>query len=160
MGTTLKKALENLDGDIQVGNFLVTADGGIAVQYINKTGAASVKGTIVELSSTTESAVKKALADDDEPIAVIYENGIADGSTVWVVISGKAYVLLEDSTSATKANWVRVSATVDGRADATNAEPPGGTVTALENHMKEIGHCMEDVVAGTDKLTLCNLHFN
>ena len=157
--TTLSDSLSELTGDIQIGNFLITADGGIAVQYINKTGANTVKGTVVELSDTTDKAVKKVTADGNDPTGVIYEDGIADGSSGWVVFSGKAYVLLEDSTAATKDYWARVSLTTAGRADATNAAPPGGTVAALEIHLKEIGHCAEDVAAGTDKLALCNIHF-
>lgn len=159
MGTTLSNALQNLSGDIPIGNFLITSDGGLAIQYINKTGANSVKGSLLEMSTGTNQAVDLISADGIDPTGVMYSDGVADGSDVWVVIAGKAKVLLEDSTTATRDYWARVSVTQAGRVDITNAAPPGGTVAALEQHLHEIGHCMENITAGIDKLALVNLHF-
>jgi len=69
-------------------------------------------------------------------------------------------VLLQDGTASTRGYWVRTSTTTAGRADATNVAPPGGTVSALEEHLKEIGHCLETKGSGTDVLAKCILHFN
>jgi hypothetical protein len=73
-----------------------------------------------------------------------------------VVVSGIADVLLQDSTASTRGYWVRTSTTTAGRADATNADPPGLVVA----HMSEIGHCLQSQIAGTNVLARCVLHFN
>ena len=156
-------ALANLDNDTQditIGNRTHTKDGGVAESYINRTGHASVKGEVVKLSTTAENEVVLVDADGPDHIGVIYENGIAEGEIVKVVVRGDAYALLQDSTAATQGNWVKVSDTVAGRIDASNSGPTGGTVAALEDHFTEIGHCKESVTAGTDKLCLIHLHFN
>lgn len=137
-----------------------TSDGGLARLYINKTGAASVKGTVVELDDSNNQAVKIVPTSGSDSIGAIFNNGIQDGDYVYVVFSGPAQVLLEDSTASTTGNWVRVSTTQAGRADATLTSPPAGGVTELDSHMTELGHCMESVTAGTDKLAMIHLHFN
>ena len=142
------------------GKTKVTKEGGYAIRFVNKTGAASVKGTVVEASTTTFDAVGIVPSDQPDPIGVIYEDGVADGDLVWVVTMGKVQVLLEDTTAAILDGWVRVSPNVAGRADASAAGPPGGTIIEIDNHFKELGHCLETVIAGTDKLALCLIHFN
>lgn len=139
----------------------ITDDGGVAFKFVNKTGAASVKGTVLEIYDDTavDNAVDICAADAIDYMGVMYSAGVADGSEVWVVTEGKAYVLLKDSTAATRDYWVVMSDTA-GRADATNAAPPGGTVQALEAHMGEMGHALENVTAGTDELALIVLHKN
>ena len=138
----------------------ITPEGGLAVQFINDTGANSIAGTLVETSESTDNAVIITDADCTDPIGVIYEDGIADGELVWVVIYGIADVLLEDSTTATHGYWARTSTTQPGRADITNNLPPGGTIQALEQHLSEIGHCIQSVTAGTDKKARIIKHFN
>lgn len=137
-----------------------TPEGGIAFQFINKTGSASVKGTPVQAGTTLFNSINIVPSDDPDPIGVIYNSGIADGDLVWVVCFGKAQILLENGTASTFGNWARISATVAGRIDATLAGPPGGTIIEIDNHFREIGHCLESVTAGTDKLALCLIHFN
>jgi hypothetical protein len=137
-----------------------TEEGGLAVQLINKTGAATIKGTLVEVDSTVDRAFSVVPADAIDCIGSVYEDGIADGELAWVVVSGIADVLLEDGTATTRDYWVKVSDTVAGRADGSNAAPPGGTVGALEDHMSEIGHSLESKGSGTDVLARILLHFN
>ena len=137
-----------------------TLEGGRAIKLTNKTGVASVKGIVVKPSSSTDYAVDVCGADGVDPIGVVYEDGIADGSEVWVVISGIAEVLLEDSTATTRGYWARTSITQAGRADITAALPPEGTIQALENHFSEIGHSIQSVTAGTDKLARIVMHIN
>lgn len=137
-----------------------TPEGGIAIQFINKTGAVSKKGTVVECSSTTFNAAGIVPADEADAMGIVYDNGIADGVLMWVVTGGKAQVLLEDGTATTFDNWVRVSPNDAGRADGALTEPPSGGQVQTDNHFKEIGHSLEDVSAGTDKLALCLVHFN
>lgn len=139
---------------------LFTEEGGLAVRLTNKTGAATVKGTLVGASAGTNLAFEATVADGLKPIGVVYENGIADGQEAWVVVAGLVDVLLQDSTAATRDYWARTSSTVAGRADITSEYPPGGTVQALEIHGREIGHCLQSVVAGTSKLARIMLHFN
>jgi hypothetical protein len=127
---------------------------------INKTGANSVKGIIVDASSTTADAFGVVGADDPDPIGIIYDEGVPDGQLCRIVDHGPAQVLLQNSTAATLGFWVKVSDTIPGRADATNASPPGGTVNAIDDHFTEVGHCLESVTAGTDKLCWVMHHQN
>ena len=141
-------------------NIAITDEGGIAISLINDTGAASIKGTVVETGSVSESFAV-ASADDYAPIGVVYEDGVADGARCLVVMYGMVDVLLMDATVAVYPGWVRISETVAGRADATDAGPPGGTIAALEGHMHEIGHTLEAVApGGADQVCRIMLHFN
>jgi hypothetical protein len=142
------------------GNTRMLDEGALAIRMLNKTGSASVKGTIVETSATTAEAFDTITADAPDPIGIVYESGVADGGYCWIVIQGKCQVLLEDTTAATKDYWVKVSDSDAGRADATNVAPPGGAISALEDHFTEIGHALEDVTAGTDKLCWIIFHCN
>ena len=130
----------------------ITSDGGRFVSLINKTGAASVKGTIVRASTTTDDAFEVAPISSDEPIGIVLDNGVPDGSYCRVVTGGKAQVLLEDGVASTHGYWVEMSATVAGRAIVA-ADPVPAT------HWSEVGHCLESKVSGTDVLMWCNVHF-
>lgn len=130
-----------------------TSEGGFYEKFINKTGASSVKGTIVVASTSTDNAVGKAPAGSTMPIGVIYETGIADGSSVKVVVYGKAEVLLADGQSATHGYWCGVSASVAGRMYQDVAPP-------TDNHSREIGHSLQTHASGTDVLSLVQIHFN
>ena len=88
-----------------------TTEGGFYQTLINKTGATSVKGTLVMASTALDNAVMTALANTQMPIGAIYESGIADGSLVKVVVNGKAQVLLKDGESSTRGYWCGVSDT-------------------------------------------------
>lgn len=139
----------------------LTVEGALVVQMLNQTGGASVKGTVVEPNSgaVADRGVKAITADDPDPIGVVYESGIADGSLMWVVVSGMAQVLLQDTTAGTRGNWARVSATQAGRVNSTAAAPPGGGIAELDQHVRELGHCAESVGAGTDVLCWHHVHF-
>lgn len=130
------------------------------VRLTNRTGAPSVKGTIVTASTEYDNAFDINPADIPKAMGVVFDSGIADGAECYVVTGGVAEVLLQDNTSATRGYWAKVSDTVSGRADITNLYPPGGTISALEDHSSEIGHCIQSVTAGENKLARCVLHFN
>ncbi len=132
---------------------------GIALKHINKTGVASVKGTIVEASTTTDDAFQVSGANGNHSIGVVYEDGVADGDECWIIIYGVADVLLKDTTLSAHGNWVFVS-DVAGRADATLADPTAGGVAQLDQHMREVGHCLESKAADTDVLARVCIHFN
>lgn len=131
----------------------ISSDGGYYVTLINKTGSNSVKGTIVIASTTIDNAVDIAPINSDSPIGIILEDGISDGNSVKVVVSGKAYVLLANSTASTRGYWCEVSSTQAGRmSQLANPNP----VT----HWSELGHSLESKTAGTNILSLVVLHFN
>jgi hypothetical protein len=133
-------------------SYVITKEGGFALYFINKTGAASVKGTIVSASTTTDDAVEIESADGIDPIGVIYKSGVADGDKVLVVISGKAEILLKDTIAATHGDWLGVS-DVAGRA-FSQANPPATIV-----HDREIGHSIESIAGGSDVLVTGVLHY-
>lgn len=137
-----------------------TADGGLAIRITNKTGAPSVAGTIVEAHESETEAVKVSDADCLDPIGVVYEDDIADGMPVLVVIAGMVSILLEDGTASTVGYWARTSITDAGRADITNSAPPGSGIVNHDVHIKELGHCIESVSSGTDKKAKIIIHFN
>ena len=150
----VEKFAVNYDGSILSPAFKTTSEGGQAIRLVNKTGAASVKGTVVSVSNTTDNAFRVNPVDGDMPIGIVYEDGIADGSDCWVVISGKAQVLLVNSVATTRSYVAYSSATVAGRIDTAASAP------AATQHFREIGHTLESKTAGTNVLVLCILHFN
>lgn len=129
------------------------------IQLINKTGNPSVYGEVVIASTGTDYAFELAGIDEAQPIGIVYEAGVADGSLCWIVIHGSAQVLLEDTTAATHGFWAYTANTA-GRADITNAAPPGGAFPQIDNHMRELGHCIESAGAGTDVLAEILVHLN
>ena len=144
--------------DVQPNRCKFTPEGGFAVLMTNKTGVPSVKGSVVEVYGATEvnQAFRLTIADSMSPFGVVYESGIPDSSECWVVIGGIAEVLLQNGTSTVRTYWVRTSTTVPGRADGTNASPPG----LAASHFAEIGHSLETKSGGTDVLCKVMLHFN
>jgi hypothetical protein len=131
----------------------ITSDGGFFSTYTNRTGTDSVKGTIVISSANYDNAVDIAPTSSDMPIGVIYDNGVADGSPVRVIVGGRAQVLLQNTVASTRGYWCGTSSTA-GRMTQQ------ATVPSTTDHWKEIGHSMESVTGGTDKLAWVNLHFN
>lgn len=146
----------------QHGKLGITDEGAIAVQLINKTGAPSVKGTLVHIYHATAVDLAFGPADIGElqSVGAVYENGIPDGSLCFVCIGGIVDVMLQDATASTRGNWVRTSTTTAGRVDATNAAPPGGGIPELDAHMAEVGHALESKGAGVDVLCKIVMHFN
>jgi len=130
-----------------------TAEGGFYQTFINKTGANSVKGTIVAASLTTDNGVYIAPANSDMPMGIIYDGGIADGSLIKVVVNGKAQVLLKNGLASINGYWCGVSDT----AGRMYQQP---TVPSTTDHNREIGHSLETTASGTDVLSMVTLHFN
>ena len=131
----------------------LTPEGGLALRLTNKTGAASVKGTLVEADGAVDNAFEIADASSNHSIGVVYEDGVVDGDECLVCIGGRVQVLLKDATASTRHNWVKTS-DVAGRADATGASP-----AAAPTHFLEIGHCIESKGADTDVLAFIMMHF-
>jgi hypothetical protein len=131
-----------------------TAEGGLAIKLINKTGAAAVRGTPVEAGDDVDSSFQKAGAEGTECIGTIYEDGAADGAETWVCVAGKVPFLLKDGTACARGNWISTSDT-EGVVDATASSP-----AAAPNHFKEIGHCIQTVASGTGVTAFGVMHFN
>jgi len=130
-----------------------TAEGGFYQTFINKTGANSIKGTIVSASLTTDDGVYTAPANTIMPIGIIYENGISDGSLVKVVVNGKAEVLLKNGLASSNGYWCGVS-------DTAGRMYQAATAPSTTEHNREIGHSIEAVESGVDVLSMIVVHFN
>jgi hypothetical protein len=147
----------HVEGTISNAKAKITDIGGYAIKLTNKTGAASVKGELVETHASIDNAVGLADADAFDPIGVFLDSGVADGSEAWVVYGGIAEVMLKDSTAAVAHSWVGAS-DVSGRADASDTSPPGGFGTFA--HFREVGHGLEAKSSGTDVTIKVATHFN
>lgn len=150
------QVIEIGDGMCALGSDPDTNERGFLVRMNNKTGANSVKGSVVSASDTTDNAFQ--LQDDAfDSFGVVAENGVADGSDCWVWMNGSVCeVLWADGQSATR-GYVALASDVDGR--AYNVAVPAVSPVVAE-HFREIGHPVESVGSGTDVLVLCVLHFN
>lgn len=138
-------------------NIKFTAEGGLAIKLVNKTGSNSVKGTVVRTGTVNDTSFS-VQTEEFEAIGIVYEDEIADGNDCFVVVSGIAEVLLKDGTAATRGYWVKCADT-DGRAEVTTP-PTGIGALSTSEHFKEIGHCIESKSSGTDVLAKIVLHFN
>lgn len=136
----------------------LTQEGGLAVKLLNKSGAASVRGYVVEANDNTNRAVSLTQVDMPDAIGVFYESGVADGELAWVVISGLAYVYFVGS--ATRGQLARTFLTADGSFVAGNALAENFPAAPFlsDKHFCEIGHVLESRTGAG--LALCALHFN
>ncbi len=142
--------VQEANGFVQGQRMGFTPEGGLVMKMTNRTGASSVKGTIVVSDTSADNGFMTAPASSDFPFGVVYENGVANGSDCWVVVAGVADVLMKASTAATRAYVTKVS-TEAGR--AVTESSPGS------NHDKEIGHSLESKAGGPNVLIKAVLHF-
>jgi hypothetical protein len=131
----------------------------LKIQLINNSGGETLKGELVKLDTANDNYAILTGADDHECIGAWAEDGEQDGELAWIIIGGSAQYRLKDTTVAVHGNWIKTSDTA-GRADASNAAPPGGGVVQIDEHLQEIGHCSESAGAGTDVLVEGIMHFN
>jgi hypothetical protein len=137
----------------------MNADGGFMIKLTNRTGGNSVKGEVVETSSSYDNAVQKIVKDVPDPIGVFYESGIADGSEAWIVVSGIADVYFVGNT--TRNHLARGFLTADGASYVTGqalSEAVPTSPFANDKHFYEIGHLLESRTGAG--LAKCVLHFN
>jgi predicted RecA/RadA family phage recombinase len=139
---------------------VLTPEGGLATWLVNKSGAPSVRGTMVTAGGGVTRGAVPVTAGIPNPIGAIYDAAVPDGSLMRVVVAGVAEVLMEDGQAPTVGYWVGTSASANGRAYVQPAPPGGGLPTEIAAHNGEIGHCLETKIAGTDVRALCVLHFN
>lgn len=124
--------------------------GGLLIQVINKTGATSIYGTVVDAATGSDNAVSLSPASGNTPIGIMYSSSISNLATCWIAVAGKADILLATGITASAGDWLGVS-TVPGYASASNS-PPADT-----RHDYEIGHCIKAASAGG--LTRGIIHF-
>ena len=134
-----------------------TGESGELTRGINRTGATSVKGTLLSCSTSADNEYILQ-ANEYDTIGVCAESGIAEGSLMWIWNPGsKCQVLFKDTVAATHGN-ILIAADTDGRAiDISN---PGGGLPGTDTHFKECGHVCESKNAGTNVLVLCETHMN
>lgn len=132
-----------------------TPEGGIAIRLTNGTGATSVKGSVVAVSTTDDN--RFILQDNEyDSIGVVYEAGVANGASCWVVIAGRAEMLFENDQSPVRGQLI-IAAATNGRVRCV-AVPSSNPVVG--EHFKECGHCMESKSGGTNVLAFGIIHFN
>ena len=116
------------------------------ISVINKTGAASVAGTLVSADTAVERGVKIPTNAYDI-CGVLVEDGKADGAYVRMVTGGICEMLLGDGTTAGYGGWLRASTDQLGRVVNTTG-PAGLGALAIEEHVKEVGHSLSKVASG------------
>jgi len=139
-----------------------TPEGGLAIRLINKTGANSIKGTVVHPISGTLNPIGSfdtSDVNDVDPIGAIYESGVPDGSPCFIVTAGVAEVLVENGSTGSIGGWYKVSSSTPGR--AVMAVHAAG-IPALQDsvHFMELGHGMQNHESGSEVLTKIIMHFN
>jgi hypothetical protein len=143
--------------DLTDAKIAFTDQGGIAIKLINKTGAATVKGTVVT-TGTADNGVIKVPVNVPNPIGVFYEDDVAADAEAWVVVSGIADVLF--SNAPTRGYLARTGLTADTGEVSGEAlsEAVPTSPFADDKHFCEIGHILETKAeAGLAKVVL---HFN
>lgn len=139
-------------------NICFTAEGGLAVKLINKTGAPTVKGYCVSVGSAADNGVHLVAVGAPDCIGVFYESDVAADEATWVVISGIADVYFW--TDTVRGYFVRTGTASDtGEVSGQAiAEAVPTTPFATDKHFMEIGHCIETRTGAG--LAKCVLHFN
>jgi hypothetical protein len=148
--------LTSTTGTVALGSDAATNERGFLVKMINRTGHTSIKGEVVGPSTSADREVVLEDAGFD-PIGVVQEAGVAEGSEMWVWVCGSiCQVLMKNATAAVR-GYVGLADDVDGRAYVV-AVPSSNPVVA--EHFREIGHCLQSVAQGTNVLALFSIHFN
>jgi len=139
------------------GNVMFTPEGGLAVKVLNYTGAATIKGTLVT-PSTANGAVVLVPVNSPYTTGIFYEDGVANGSATWMVVSGIADVFITEGSNLgdfVRSKWSTDANTASGYA---TAEAAPTTPFATDKHWAEIGHALTNRTdAGLIKVVL---HFN
>lgn len=132
-------------------------DGGLMIKMVNKTGANSIKGTVLKAGSVSGSVISSAIGVPDS-IGVFYEAGIPDGESAWVVISGVAEVLYIGNTTSGHLARTFITAESGALAGKALSEAVPTSPFASDKHFCEIGHVIESRIGAGLAKTI--LHFN
>jgi len=135
-----------------------TPIGGLAVKLVNRSGAASIKGHLVDISPSYDESVRLCPVEVPDCIGVFLDSGIPDGEEAWVVISGVAEVYFFASTIRghfARIGWGSDTGEVAGQAIAEAIPSPP---LSTDKHFGEIGHVLTTRTGpGLAKVVL---HFN
>lgn len=136
---------------------LSTPEGGVVTWVINKTGALSIKGYVVEPEGTTDFAVKYTNPGDADPVGIVYDPDVPDGELMRIVVAGIADVFYRGNV--TRATFSRVATTGEAGngGQAVNEALPTPPF-ATDKHFQEIGHPIESRSGAGLAKTI--LHFN
>jgi hypothetical protein len=132
--------------------------GGLMIKLTNRTGAPTVKGSVVSSSPDYDNSFHLQ-SNEFDAIGVVLDDGIPDGNEAYVIVSGIAEVLFKVNVTATR-GYVALSADTDGFAD--NIDVPSSNPVVAQ-HFKEIGHVLETKVPRdqtSSVLAKVMLHFN
>lgn len=135
-----------------------TPEGGIAIKYINSCVGPSVKGTCVTIKSGSSWEVTEVPIQVPNCISIIYEDGIAVGDRVWVVIMGVTPVLFWNATTAGHLARTGLTADTGEVAGKAISEALPTSPFDVDKHFCEIGHVIE--TNASIGLANVNLHFN
>lgn len=135
-----------------------TPEGGRAIKIVNRTGATSVKGYMVRPSPSYDTACTLSIVDVPDPIGVVYEAGVSDGSEMWVVTNGYADIYFIGN--ATRGHIARGFVTGDAGYVAGQAVSEAFPTSpfATDKHFYEIGHVIQSRTGAG--LARCVLHQN
>jgi hypothetical protein len=134
----------------------LTPEGGYAVLYT--AGENLVQGEMVQFSGSADDTVLKTGTTSFNPIGAVYA-AASSGQSVWIVMSGRAQVLLTNSTAAVR-NYLCVTSTTQAGRITQIAAPTGSSFAGVDEHFREVGHSSQSVTAGTNVLAWVHLHFN
>lgn len=145
-----------------LGNMMVTELGGLAIKLTNKTGATSVKGTLVDAHTSVASAFALVGVGGVDPCGIVYGDDageqVADAVECWVVVTGIAQVLFTGSTTLGHFARMSIAADTGDAAGLAQSEAVPTSPFATDKHFQEIGHVIEAI--GAAGLAKCVLHFN
>ena len=85
-----------------VGNsyFKITPEGGFAVRLTNKSGAATVKGTIVSIKAGGDGEFELTPVNATHCLGVVETDAVVDGGSAFVTVAGIAPVLMKNNSTA------------------------------------------------------------
>lgn len=134
----------------------ITMEGGLMIKLKNNTGAPSVKGYCVDITSVDG----VALTTQNRPdcIGVFYESGVASGAYAWIVICGIAEVYFVGNTTAGHIARTFIDADADYETGKAKSEAVPTSPFATDKHFCEIGHVLETRTGAGLAKTI--LHFN
>ncbi len=127
-------------------------NGGLQVKMTNKTGAVTVAGEVVRAHTSIDGAFSTPAGNSDDPIGIMLEDGVADGSEAWIVVAGLAEVKLDATVGGASTGDRLITSATGGLVRAWNT---GGAVTL---HTQEIGHCVRTGLVNSKVRAM--LHFN
>jgi hypothetical protein len=139
---TNETAIDVLEAAFSTAKAKITDVGGFAVKYINKTGAASIKGYCVTTGSANDSVILTPIGVPNG-IGVFLDSGVADGAEAWVVTKGKAYGYFNGSTTFGYLARTPIAADAGGVAGQLISEAIPTSPFATDKHFCEMGHLAE-----------------